>query len=559
MATTLTRLVELVRSKPFAASLALVTHYVLHSDEWENSFHVFLGIWTVAFGGIAVLEYVCDSRAQTLGLAIQITATAATIYFGTLATSILLHRVFFHRLRGIPGPVTARFTKFHSIFAGVLPKFQYFKYVRSLHQKYRTDVIRTGPREVTVYCADAIPLVHGPLSKCTKASIYTATELGGSSVHTTRNKQEHRERRKIWDQAFSAKALREYEPRLNRHARALMEKLGERAGKETVRITNWVNFCFDVMGDVGFNRSFGMVEKGEEADAIKLLHEATGILSILSHLSWALNLASRTSAGAKPLLDHMKWSAEILEERTKARFGMQMLMTPKENDVISWLLNPHDDRITPGMNADTRLLVVAGSDTVSATLSFLFYELCLNPSVQAKLRKIIDAIMPEKAHLDVNDLADCPFLDGVINEALRLHPAVPSGPVRETPPEGFTLPNGTYIPGNIHIWTPIYTLQRDARYFQDPLTFMPERWTDERPGAVIDKRAFLPFITGVYNCVGQKLAMLEMRSVTANLVRRFEMGFAEGEDGRTIEDGSRDCFTMNVGKLDVWLTERERV
>ena len=66
----------------------------------------------------------------------------------------------------------------------------------------------------------------------------------------------------------------------------------------------------------------------------------------------------------------------------------------------------------------------------------------------------------------------------------------------------------------------------------------------------------MPFSTGVYNCVGQKLAMMELRSVTANLIRLFEMSFAEGEDGSTIENKSRDCFTTNVGKLDVKLTPR---
>ena len=80
---------------------------------------------------------------------------------------------------------------------------------------------------------------------------------------------------------------------------------------------------------------------------------------------------------------------------------------------------------------------------------------------------------------------------------------------RETPPEGITLPNGTYIPGNIIVWMPIHCLQRDPRYFARPLQFMPERWTGEQPNAVIDKRAFMPFGTGVYNCVGQKLAMME--------------------------------------------------
>jgi hypothetical protein len=171
----------------------------------------------------------------------------------------------------------------------------------------------------------------------------------------------------------------------------------------------------------------------------------------------------------------------------------------------------------------------------------------------------------------------------VINEALRLHPAVsihyilhltdlfkchhaacmyshisqvPSGVQRETPPEGITLTDGTYIPGETIIWTPPHTLQRDPRYFLEPLSFMPERWTDEKPSYVVDKRAFIPFSTGSYNCVGQKLAVMEMRAVAANLVRSFEMEFGEGERGEACENETKDCFTLNVGKLDVKLTLR---
>lgn len=103
---------------------------------------------------------------------------------------------------------------------------------------------------------------------------------------------------------------------------------------------------------------------------------------------------------------------------------------------------------------------------------------------------------------------------------------------------------------------PIQNIQTDPRYFEKPLEFIPERWTEERPEAIIEKRAFMPFGTGPYNCVGQKLAILELRSVIANLVRNFEISFAEGEDGSTILNKSRDCFTTNVGKLDVKLKPR---
>lgn len=97
-----------------------------------------------------------------------------------------------------------------------------------------------------------------------------------------------------------------------------MTKLKEAATKPTVRITDWVNFySFDVMGDIGFSRSFGMVEKGEEADVIKLLHASMSPLSVFGHINWGLNLATRTSAGAKALLDHIDWTSNVLNERQK--------------------------------------------------------------------------------------------------------------------------------------------------------------------------------------------------------------------------------------------------
>lgn len=208
------------------------------------------------------------------------------------------------------------------------------------------------------------------MTRCRKGPWYAFSgHIGGTSTQTTRNKDEHRRRRKAWDHAFNAKALRDYEPRLNRHALALMSRLQEQAKQSSVRITNWVNFySFDVMGDVGFSRSFGMVEKGEEADVIKLLHASMEPLSIFGHLTWGLNLITRTAAGAKDLLKHIDWTAMVLKERRAvcarvplcSKYTNVLKVTPKENDIFSWLLDPNDDKITPELNADSRLLIVAG-------------------------------------------------------------------------------------------------------------------------------------------------------------------------------------------------------
>jgi cytochrome P450 len=161
------------------------------------------------------------------------------------------------------------------------------------------------------------------MSKCKKTLWYVGGNVtGGVSIMNERDKNDHKIRRKPWDLALNAKALREYEPRLNRHARALMSKLEEEAEKPFVRITSWVNFySFDVVGDVGFNHNFGMVEKGEEDESIKLLHESMAMLSIFTHLLWAANLITSTAAGAKPLYDHIDWTYKVLQKRIKVGVG----------------------------------------------------------------------------------------------------------------------------------------------------------------------------------------------------------------------------------------------
>ncbi|KAF2444061.1 cytochrome P450 [Karstenula rhodostoma CBS 690.94] len=539
---------DLLRSKTVAAALGLFTHFITNSGECDHHVHLLVPGGTLLFEALVALEYVADPRVFSLFQAFQVVATAATVYLGTLTASIVIYRAQFHRLRKFPGPFAARITKFDTI-SRVLPDCQLYKVIEGLHKKYNTDIVRTGPREISIASADAIPLIYGPMSKCRKGVWYSsAYHMEGASLQTTRVHQEHRERRKAWDRAFNAKSLRDYEPRVNRHTRLLIEKLKEQANEPSVRISSWIGFyAFDIMGDIGYNRGFGMLEKGEEDEMIELLHKSMAPLSIFGHIPWAINIITRTSLGAKDMITFIKLTQNILVERKK--------ITPAEPDVFSHLIDDSKDEIPMELNADSRLVIVAGSDTTHATLTWLLWELCTHKDAQAKLRKITDEIAPSKSFLDAEDVANCPHLDGAINESLRLHPAVPSGLQRETPPSGITLPDGTYIPGETTVWMPIHTLQRDERSFAEPLRFMPERWTDEAPEYVKDKRAFIPFSTGVYSCIGQKLAMIEMRVVMANLLRSFEIDFA-GDMGEAVVEKSRDAFTLSVGALDVKLTPR---
>lgn len=108
---------------------------------------------------------------------------------------------------------------------------------------------------------------------------------------------------------------------------------------------------------------------------------------------------------------------------------------------------------------DSRLVIVAGSDTTAATLTHLFYHIARDPSHADNLRDELKSIMQLDGTFDNKDLQNADYLNGVINEALRLHPPVPSGLSRLTPPEGIKI-GETRVPGDTIVAVPLWTIGR---------------------------------------------------------------------------------------------------
>ncbi len=146
------------------------------------------------------------------------------------------------------------------------------------------------------------------------------------------------------------------------------------------------------------------------------------------------------------------------------------------------------------LRGDTRLTIVGGSDTTAATLTFLFYHLAKDPSQVDKLRAELEPLLDGKTRLDARDVAKAQHLNGVIQEALRLHPAIPSGFPRLTPPEGIMV-SGTYIPGDTVVVLPVYAMQHDENNYADADQFVPERWYS-RPEMIKNREAFLTWNIG---------------------------------------------------------------
>lgn len=278
-------------------------------------------------------------------------------------------------------------------------------------------------------------------------------------MHSTRSRADHDARRRIWSGAFSDKALRGYEERVQKYNKALIKQINSFSG-QPIDMSQWFNlWSFDVMGDLAFGKSFNMLRTASTHWAIKLLNDSQDGAG-LAMPEWCARLLLKIPIVAAPQVRFVKFCAEQIESRIAIQ-GKQ-----EQPDITHFLVEDYlkKDEVTrkamlPMLHEDSKLIIVAGSDTSAATLSYLFYHLALEPGLVARLRKEIGSLCEAQGVIEHRKIQNAPLLNGCIDECLRLHPPVPSGLYRKTPPEGVMV-GDTYIPGNTVIQVHMYTMGR---------------------------------------------------------------------------------------------------
>ena len=87
------------------------------------------------------------------------------------------------------------------------------------------------------------------------------------------------------------------------------------------------------------------------------------------------------------------------------------------------------------------------------------------------------------------------FVDDVINETLRLKPALLTGGYRVTPAKGIQV-DEVYIPGDVNVFVPVQLIQTDSRYWKDALEFIPDRWGERKEKMGTEIAPYMPFALG---------------------------------------------------------------
>ncbi len=194
-------------------------------------------------------------------------------------------------------------------------------------------------------------------------------------------------------------------------------------------------------------------------------------------------------------------------------------------DLLSMLLAAQDEdgsgMTDKQLRDELMTIFLAGHETTALALTWSWYLLAQNPKAEAKLAAELDEVLEGRAPT-VEDLPRLRYADWVVKESMRLYPpawAVGRECVRECEVGGYRVAKGMQVFG--FQWV----VQRDPRWFNDPLTFRPERWGEEAISR-LPKYAYFPFGGGPRLCIGNYFATMEAVLILATIAQRFRLRLA---------------------------------
>jgi cytochrome P450 len=174
-------------------------------------------------------------------------------------------------------------------------------------------------------------------------------------------------------------------------------------------------------------------------------------------------------------------------------------------------------------------ILIAGHETTSNALTWTYFLLSQNPKVERKVFDEIDSVLGgDSGEFKQPSIADLPKLDyveKVFREAMRLYPPVwTMGRFVQNDYAlgGYTLPKGSSLMFSQ------YVMHHSSKYYDNPETFDPDRWTEEFK-MHLPRFSYFPFGGGIRGCVGEPFAWQEGILLLATISSYWSMRLAPNQ------------------------------
>jgi cytochrome P450 len=406
-------------------------------------------------------------------------------------------------LRDVPGPFLARYTRlwyFWSVWQGD------FHHVNiALHKKYAKPgeenalIVRVGPSMYSL--AEPAKIVYGIGSKMPKSKWYEGWKHPSPdrwTLFTDQHIKRHADTRRKFQGLYSLSSLVTYEQYVDQCTNLFVERLNERADRETIDLTRWFGFyAFDVIGEITYSKRLGFLDHGTDvAGIMKALDKSMVYSTLIGIYHWfhplLYKIMERIPGTGAAARNHLM---EFVQERMAQREEQRRVWSKEGRGVDMREDAPRDfldrmiDMREEGRNVTNYHIfmlglsnIVAGSDTTAVTLSSVFYHLIRFPNALAKLRQELEETerqgKSKNGRLKFKDSQEMPYLQACIKEATRMHPAV-GLPLWRVVPEGGAEICGRHFPAGTEVGINAWVAHAQKTIWGDDVDqFRPERWID---------------------------------------------------------------------------------
>uniref|UniRef100_A0A1B6LUI8 Cytochrome P450 n=1 Tax=Graphocephala atropunctata TaxID=36148 RepID=A0A1B6LUI8_9HEMI len=378
-----------------------------------------------------------------------------------------------------------------------------------------------------------IEIVLGSTSMIDKAPLYWPLYPWLNRGLLTSGGDKWRKHRKILTPAFHFKVLEKFVPVFEKNAHILVKKLAGMVGKE-FNIMPTIALCsLDIISET----AMGLEVNAQVAES-KYVKAVNELQEIIAHRNF--DMIGRTfifdllPVGRRhaELISYLHSVTENVMKERKAKLQEEVIDEDgdqwnedmgirKKKAFLDLLLEYNKEGA--GMS-DTEIreevdtFLFEGYDTTSSTLSFCLYCLSQHQDVQDKAFEELNGIFGgSDRETTFQDFQEMKYLEKVIKETLRLYPTVQF--IARYANKDLELTGGYTVPKETSILILIETMNHDPELFPDPFKFDPERFDTK----LSHPYGFVPFSAGPRNCIGQKYAMLEVKSVVSLVLRKFRL------------------------------------
>lgn len=329
----------------------------------------------------------------------------------------------------------------------------------------------------------------------------------------------HRRQRRMIQPAFHTQRIATFAAAMTRHAERTRRQWRDGARLEIVH--EMMRLTLAVVADTLFGADLES-EASEVGAALSATMESLSAMMLLPFVGVLEKLPL-------PPVRRMKACRSKLDEIVYRLINERRASGKQHGDLLSMLLIAQDEenvdvRMTDEQVRDEAMtIVLAGQLTTANALSWTWYLLSKYPEAETRLHEELDQVLGGRSPA-LADIQALSYVEKVIRESLRLYP--PAWMTARRALGNYQM--GDYVaPARSIVMMSQYVMQRDARYFREPLRFDPERWTPEFKVA-LPKYAYFPFGGGPRGCIGEGFAWMEMILVVATLAQQWKLRLRPG-------------------------------